>query len=121
MINVMLVEDDVWLAELEASVLKDAGHKVRVAPNALEAIAMIDDDLPDVIVLDVLLAGTTAFALLHELQSYGDTGGIPVVLCTNIAEQLDATKLAHYGVKRVVDKTTCTPGDIDAAVKAALL
>lgn len=121
MSKVLLVEDDVWLAELECAVLRDAGHEVRTAPNALEAIEMIDAELPEVLVLDVLLAGTTAFALLHELQSYGDTGGIPIVLCTNIAEQLDATKLEHYGVKRVVDKTTATPDDIAAAVKAALL
>lgn len=121
MSNILLVEDDTWLAELEASVLEAAGHTVRVAPNALEAIEMIDAQLPEVIVLDVLLAGTTAFALLHELQSYGDTGSIPVVLCTNIADQFELEKLKNYGVRRIVDKTTAKPDDIVAAVKAALL
>ena len=59
-----------------------------------------------------------AFALLHELQSYDDTHQIPIVLCTNLADQFDKKQLEVYGVKRIVDKTTMHPSDIVAAVKA---
>lgn len=119
--SILLVEDDAWLAENEAAVLQKAGYDVVVAPHAPAAIALVDEKLPDAIVLDVLLAGSTAFALLNELQSYGDTGQIPVVLCTNLAEQLDAKKLAEYGVRRIVDKTTMHPSDIVTALKAVLV
>lgn len=118
--SILLVEDDAWLAETEAAVLQKAGYTVRVAPHAPAAIAMVDEALPDVIVLDVLLAGSTAFALLHELQSYTDTGNIPVILCTNLAEQFDVRKLEDYGVKRIVDKTTMHPDDVTVAIKAIL-
>lgn len=118
--RVLLVEDDAWLAETEAAVLTGAGYDVQVAPHALAAIELIDKQLPDVIVLDVLLAGSTAFAFLNELQSHEDTKRIPVVLCTNLAEQFMSTKLTEYGVKRVVDKITMHPDDIVAAVKAVL-
>ena len=120
MIRVLLVEDDTWLAELEASVLKKAGYKVEITPHALAAIELIDRFQPNIIILDVLLGGSTAFALLHELQSYDDTKKIPVVLCTNLAEQFDKKQLEMYGVKRVIDKTTMHPSDIVAAVKAVL-
>lgn len=121
MTYVLLVEDDTWLAELEASVLRDAGYDVTIAPHALAAIELIDAQRPDVLVLDVLLGGSTAFALLHELQSYDDTNAIPVVLCTNLADQFDKKQLEAYGVKRVIDKTTMHPSDIAAAVKAVTL
>lgn len=120
MTKILLVEDDAWLAELEASVLEEAGYEVVLAPHALEAIELIDRHHPDVIVLDVLLGGSTAFALLHELQSYDDTNKIPVVLCTNLAEQFDKKQLEAYGVKRIIDKTTMHPSDIVASVKAVL-
>jgi len=118
MTRVLLVEDDAWLAEVEASVIADAGYEVQIAPHAPAAIDLVDTFKPDVIVLDVLLAGSTAFALLNELQSYSDTGMVPVVLCTNIADQFDAKKLKEYGVMRVVDKTTMYPADLVAAVRS---
>ncbi|MGH7217993.1 MAG: response regulator transcription factor [Candidatus Microsaccharimonas sp.] len=120
MTSVLLVEDDAWLSELESRVLTKEGYEVVTAPHALAAIDLIDQKVPDVIVLDVLLAGSTAFALLNELQSHGDTNRTPIILCTNLAEQFDSAKLAEYGVKRVVDKSTMHPNDLVVAVKAVL-
>lgn len=119
-VKVLLVEDDAWLAEVESDVLQKAGFDVAVVAHSLLAIDTIDDFLPDIIILDVLLMGSTAFTLLNELQSHADTAAIPVVLCTNLAEQFSAAKLKSYGVKRVLDKTTMHPDDLVVAVKAVM-
>ena len=119
--RVLIVEDDTWLAEQHGRVLEKAGYKTTVAPHALSAIVAVDSAKPDVIVLDVLLTGSTAFALMHELQSYGDTGEIPIILCTNLAPDLSMDKMKPYGVKRVLDKTTMEPDDIVTAVRSVLL
>ncbi|RWZ78600.1 MAG: response regulator [Candidatus Microsaccharimonas sossegonensis] len=121
MTSILLVEDDPWLAELEASVLTDAGYEVTHAPHAPSAIAKIDENQPDVIILDVLLTGSTAFALLHELQSYGDTKDVPIILCTNMAENLKLEELKTYGVRRIIDKTIMHPDDLIAAINEVLL
>lgn len=120
MIKVLLVEDDAWLAEMEQSVLSEAGYEVLVAPHALAAIEFIDTSVPDVIILDVLLAGSTAFSLLNELQSHSDTSSVPIILCTNLAEQFTSSQLKQYGVKRIVNKTTMQPSDLVVAVRAVL-
>lgn len=120
MTRVLLVEDDRWLAELEQRVLEKAGYEVVHAEHGYAAIELVDSFKPEVIVLDVLLGGSTAFALLHELQSYADTASVPVILCTNLAEQLSQEKLQEYGVRRVVDKSTMHPDDIITAIKGVL-
>jgi len=120
-IKVLLVEDDPWLAELEAGILKNAGYEVTLSPHAPSAIVAIDTVKPDVIILDVLLTGSTAFALLHELQSYGDTHTVPIILCTNMAENLKLEDLTLYGVRRIVDKTTMQLDDLPAAIRGVLL
>lgn len=118
MIKVLLIEDDAWLLDIESRALKKAGFEVESAPHAIAAMDSIDSRTPDVIISDVLLMGSTAFSLLNELQSHVDTKDIPVILCTNIAEQFDDAQLKAYGVKRVVNKTTMHPSDIVTAVKA---
>jgi CheY-like chemotaxis protein len=119
-VKVLLVEDDPWLAELEVKTLVGAGFDVTHAPHAPSAIVKIDDVEPDIMILDVLLSGSTAFTLLHELQSYDDTGELPIILCTNMAESIKLDDVASYGVKRIVDKTTMKPDDLIAAVRSVL-
>ncbi len=118
--SILIVEDDAWLAEQQVRVLEKAGFQATTSPHPIAAIKAVDTIHPDVIVLDVLLTGSTAFALLHELQSYGDTGGIPVILCTNLASELSLDNLAPYGVRRILDKTTMLPDDVVTAVRSVL-
>lgn len=117
---ILIVEDDEWQAEQYERRLKAAGMRSQVVPHALAAIDAVDATIPDVVVLDVLLPGPNAFAFLHELRSHADLAGIPVVLCTNSADQIADEDVAAYGVVRVLDKTTMVPGDLVAAIKKAL-
>jgi CheY-like chemotaxis protein len=120
MIKVLVVEDDKWLAEHFVRVLNNAGYDAQFALNPVDAMDEIDDYKPDVLILDVLLTGNTVFAMLHELQSYEDTAKLPIVLCTNLAADLDIEKLRTYGVRRIVDKTKMQPEDLVAAVRSTL-
>jgi DNA-binding response OmpR family regulator len=119
--RILIIEDEAWLAEQEARVLEHAGYDTKVSRHAIAAIRHIDDFKPDAIILDILLTGSTAFALMHELQSYSDTGTIPIVLCTNLAADLKLEDLRSYGVHRILDKTTMQPDDLVAAMKSVLL
>lgn len=119
--KVLIVEDDTWLAEHYARTLVAAGFDAWSVPHALAAIDDIDTRRPDVIVLDVLLTGSTAFALLHELRSHVDIGSIPVILCTNAAADLVSEDMTLYGVREVLDKTIMKPEQLVHAVKKALL
>lgn len=119
--DVVIVEDDLWLSEQLERTLVRAGFTVRRTSNGHVAIELIDELMPRAIVLDVLLAGGTGITLLHELQSYQDTGQIPVVLCTNLASSLTLDELRPYGVQRILDKTTMHPDDVTTAVRSVLL
>lgn len=119
-IDVLIVEDDLWLAEQFERALIREGLSVRRTSNGHVAIELVDECMPRVVMLDLLLPGSTGMALLHELQSYRDTGKIPVVLCTNLAASLRLDELRPYGVQRLLDKTTMHPDDVVAAVRGVL-
>jgi DNA-binding response OmpR family regulator len=118
--RVVVVEDDVWLAEHYLRVLRRAGYETYHAGHALGAIDMIDDVKPHAVLLDVLLTGTTALALLHELRSHADLADVPIVLATNLADQIALEDVAGYGVKRILDKATMHPEDVIAAIRTVV-
>jgi CheY-like chemotaxis protein len=118
---ILVVEDDEWLAEQHVRMLRGAGFQADHVPHAIAAIDTVDTKRPDAIVLDVFLSGPNAFTLLHELQSHSDLAGIPVIICTNSAEDIASEDLEAYGVSQVLDKTTMKPQDVVAAVKKVLL
>ncbi|MES2876260.1 MAG: response regulator [Patescibacteria group bacterium] len=119
--RVVVIEDDEWLAEHYLRVLRRSGYETYHAAHAVGAIDIIDDVRPHAILLDVLLTGTTALALLHELRSHADLADIPIVLATNLADQIDLEDVSGYGVKRILDKATMHPDDIVAAIRSTLL
>jgi twitching motility two-component system response regulator PilH len=118
--SVLVIEDDAWLGEHFASVLKDVGYKVKLEPHIFAAVGAVDEFKPDMVLADILLAGETIFPFLNELRSYEDTGELPVVVCSNLAADISFDDLKPYGVTRLLDKTTMQPDDIIAAVKDAL-
>lgn len=118
--RVVVVEDDQWLAEHYLRVLRRDGYEVYHALHAIAAIDIIDKVEPHAILLDVLLTGTTALALLHELKSHDDLAKIPIILATNLADQIALDDVASYGVKRIIDKASMYPEDISAAVRSVL-
>lgn len=118
---VLIVEDDEWLAEQYIRTLSEAGIRAEFVPHALAAIDSVDAKLPDALVIDLLLAGPNAFALLHELRSHADLVAIPVILCTASADQIAKEDIEAYGVKQVLDKASMVPQDLIAAIKRILL
>ena len=69
---ILVVEDDTWFAEQEVRTLEAAGFQALAVANAIEAMEVIDERRPDVLLLDVFLAGPNVFTLLHELRSHVD-------------------------------------------------
>lgn len=115
MAQVLIVEDDEILAECLDYQL--AEHEVRTCTNALVALDLIDQAVPEVIILDVLLDGPDGFSLLHELRSYSDTAAIPAIIVSSL--DLSRQDLSAYGVAAVLQKETMTPEILKAAVAEA--
>lgn len=81
---VLVVEPDKVLASSVQKYLVKKGFKVSWAASAQAAIVSADQQIPDVIVLDIQLAGHGGVELLHELRSYGDWQSIPVIIYSSI-------------------------------------
>ena len=115
--NVFVIDDD----ELFASCLKKAIKKanknleVKTFKNAIDAISSLEDPLPSLIFLDILLPGPDGFTFLNELTSYTDTAKIPVILVTSL--ELPDADLSIYGVRSILKKDKMKPQEVADYVK----
>ena len=116
--KLLIVEDDKNWADILGKFAADVGAECRVAVSGGQAIEIIDDWQPDALILDMLLAGETAIALLNELRSYADLASLPSVVCTNIDVKMD--DLRPLGVKAILNKTSMRPNEARAIFREVL-
>ena len=116
--KLLIVEDDKNWADILGKFAADVGAEYQVVVSGGQAIEIIDDWQPDALILDMLLAGETAIALLNELRSYADLASLPIVVCTNI--DVDLKDLRPLGVKAILNKTSMRPNEARAIFREVL-
>ena len=84
--TVLLVDDDEGFLLAAGRLLEAEGYDVVRAPGADEARARLDEALPDLILLDVIMPGKDGFTFADEMAKDARLAGIPVVLVTAVAE-----------------------------------
>ena len=106
---IYIIDDDEIMAECIARACGEAQvRKYRDAIMAMQEIA--EGEIPDLIMLDILLDGPDGFTFLNELVSYADTAKVPVVVVSSL--DLSGKDLSDYGVVGVLDKSKMVPQEI---------
>ena len=112
---IFIIEDDPDFAEIYQKYLKRNFPEIplQIFYNAIEANAafseLSEEELPSLIILDVLLTGPDGFTLLNELLSYPETSRIPVLLISSL--NLGQMSLQAYNIRAILNKETFTPAD----------
>lgn len=78
--HVLVVDDEINICELYRSELEDEGYRVSVASSGKDALAAVEKDRPDVMVLDIQMPGMSGIEILERLL--GRDKGIPIILNT---------------------------------------
>ena len=105
---IFVIEDDEIMAECIANSI---GDDAMVFSNAIDAMqVIIDNKIPDMIFLDILLDGPDGFTFLNELVSYDDTARIPIVIISSLG--FAGKNLSKYGVVGTLNKDTMRPEDV---------
>lgn len=101
----LVVEDNPVAVMQIQCVLEDAGYMVRTAANGEEGLMLARNELPDGIVLDLMMPGVDGFEVLEQIRSMPETATLPVLILT--AKELtaaDRARLNHNHVQQLVQK-----------------
>jgi two-component system phosphate regulon response regulator PhoB len=117
--NILIVEDEPAIAELLAVNLRHAGHCPILAGSAEEALRLIRDILPDVMLIDWMLPGMSGVALARELRAGSRTREIPLILLTARSEEADTIAGLDAGADDYITKPF-SPKELLARIRAVL-
>jgi DNA-binding response OmpR family regulator len=123
MANVLIIEPDHLLGQTYQQYLSQNGHNVRLCPGAQRAVNLIDEKIPDIIVLEVQLADHGGIEFLYELRSYAEWQHIPIVVHSLVPQNLfsdNSLRMRELGVTHFLYKPSTNLTLLNRAVNEAL-
>lgn len=103
--SILLVEDDPDIQVVGRLALETVGgFSVRVCGNGREALAALAAELPDLVLMDVMMPELDGPATLAALRADSRTAAIPVVFLTASVDPLSVQTLARQGAMAVLPK-----------------
>ena len=94
---IYIVEDDENIRQMEGYALKNSGYSIREFGEANSFFAACTKELPNLVLLDIMLPGEDGFAILTKLRNDPKTKKIPVIMVTAKATELDTVKALDSG------------------------
>jgi len=117
--RILVVDDEQHIVELVKFNLDKEGYQVDTAFDGRNALAAVERQKPDLIILDVMLPEVDGFEVCRTLQKNPATSEIPIIMLTARAEEIDKVLGLELGADDYITKPF-SPRELVARVKARL-
>ena len=114
--RILVVDDDVALAEMISIVLRGEGYTPLQAFDGVEALAGLSESKPDLILLDVMLPGVDGIEVCAKIR---ETSGVPIIMLTAKGDTTDVVRGLESGADDYVVKPF-NPKELVARIKTRL-
>lgn len=108
----MMVEDDKFMLDLVVKEFNLHGCIVLKASTGEEAMKLLEEERPALIMLDILLPGMNGFEVLQKIKEHPTLKDIPVVILSNMQSKEDVEKSKQLGALKYFVKAMITPRQI---------
>ncbi|MCU9837108.1 phosphate regulon transcriptional regulator PhoB [Ruegeria sp. WL0004] len=102
--TVLVVEDEMAQREVLAYNLEAEGFRVLKAEDGEEAMLLVDEDAPDIIVLDWMMPNLSGIEVCRRLKTRNETRSIPVIMLSARSEEVDKVRGLETGADDYVVK-----------------
>lgn len=107
--SVLVVDDDPAIRKVLTTTLGLEGYEIDVAVDGEEALARVDEKMPDLMILDIMMPKLNGLDVLERLRGQAETSSLPVILLTAKSSQEDQWE----GWRRGVDYYMTKPFDVE--------
>ena len=118
--QILVVEDDTALQHMYQLKFQKEGFLVSVASNGVEGMDRLNESIPDLILLDILMPIKDGLTLLREMRANPKFRYIPVVMLTNVSGPEYKETAMHLGIDDYIVKGETDPGSVVQKVRKIL-
>lgn len=118
--KILWVEDDRFLKDIITVRLSNEGCKLMHAADATEALSILEKEIPDVVMLDILLPGADGFEILKKIKADEKTKNVPVIILSNLNQPADLKKGKDLEAVKFLVKSTVTLDEIINEIKSVV-
>lgn len=118
--KILLVEDDAFVSDIYNTKLNHEGFEVILAENGLKAIEALEKEIPDCILLDIIMPYMDGMETLKKIKEKEEWKKIPVILLTNLSEKEKIEEALNFGADDFLIKSHFTPSEVLSKVKGLL-
>jgi len=102
--KILIVEDDESMREVISAALQDMDCTLFEAANGIQAVEIARREMPDLMLLDLMLPGMTGYQVCSKIREHPDTAAVPVIMVTGQNIDEAATKGLEVGAEDVLSK-----------------
>lgn len=120
--KILVMEDDVAMAEIVTHKLQNMGFAVEHAPDGAKGLELIQKDLPDLVLLDLMMPEVDGFQVLESIRNSKDKkiADLPVIVLSNLWSNEDILKTQQLKANGYMVKAYFTPDEILAKIQEVL-
>jgi CheY-like chemotaxis protein len=115
--KILLVEDDMFIRDIYQTKFTQEGFEVTTADNGVEALKKLELDIPDVMLLDIVMPYMDGMEVLSRVRSSEAWKEIPVIMLTNISEKDRLDESTQQGIAGYLIKSHFTPSEVVQKVR----
>lgn len=111
--KILFIEDDPFLIEIYSTKLKDAGFSVVIAVDGEEGLKKLEDDTPDLILLDIVLPNVDGWEFLRKISKEKElVKNLKIIILSNLGQKTDVEKGLDLGAVKYLIKAHYTPSEV---------
>ena len=104
MSKILIIDDDEAICELVKINLELAGHNCKYSTDPIKGYALIKQEMPDLLILDVMMGEVDGYSLALKIRQNENTKNIPIIMLTALGELQDKLKGFDSGVDDYLTK-----------------
>jgi PAS domain S-box-containing protein len=95
--EILIVDDTPENLRLLTKLLSKQGYQIRLAPNGEQALAVVENNMPDLIILDIIMPNMDGYTVCERLKANESTRDIPVIFLSALNEVMNKVRAFEVG------------------------
>lgn len=120
MSKILFIEDDPLIIKIYTTRLTADGYQVLSAENGEAGIKLAETEIPDIIVLDIMMPRMDGFGVLEKIKSNEKLKNKPVLVYSNLAQDEEIQRARQMGATEFIIKANFSPTEMVEKIKQYL-